>query len=198
MCSCEQNPADSAEERPHTPLPNFAGAHGRRPDRSLPAISVEIDPPPRSLGIRHLGVSPSGPRARSWHHGRACRVRPNSPRPRTASGLLGAARYGRPSLTARCTPRPGIACKADDAPGTRPGPGASGDHSPGVPRSGAAGPAPASPPPRSSPPAGGARAASRATATPQRETRRGDPGRAHPHSEGTGGGAQTSPRLARL
>jgi NitT/TauT family transport system ATP-binding protein len=45
----------------------------------------QMTSPPRGL----LGwsgsafVSPSGPRAPSWRHGRACRAQPNSPRPRT-------------------------------------------------------------------------------------------------------------------
>jgi hypothetical protein len=51
-----------------------------------------------------------------------------------------------------------------------PRPGASGDRSPGASRSAAAGPAPPSPPPRSSPRTDGARAASRATAPPYKNS----------------------------
>ena len=88
------------------------------------------------------GVSPSGPRARSWRHGRACRPAPSWPRPRTASGRHGAARRGRPPSPAPRAPGPGRRRTAGAARGRQPGPGASGDRSPGAPRSAAAGPAP--------------------------------------------------------
>jgi hypothetical protein len=154
------------------PPPEFRG-RTRATARPVPAgHPVENDPPPGGW-IWHLGVSSSGPRARSWRHGRACRAQPSSPRPRTASDHRGVARYGRPRSPASRGPAPRRRHTADGARGRRPEPDASGDRSPGAPRSAAAGPARALLPPRSWLPADGARAASRATATPQKQTRRG-------------------------
>jgi hypothetical protein len=41
MRFCEQEFSGSAEERPDTPLLNFAGAHSARPDRSPLAFPVD-------------------------------------------------------------------------------------------------------------------------------------------------------------
>ena len=60
---------------PGYPPPEFRGAHtARRPARSLPAVPSYRPPPgvPRASGGGSACVSPSGPRARSWRHGRAC------------------------------------------------------------------------------------------------------------------------------
>ena len=56
---------------------------------------------------RRLEVSPSGPRARSSRHDRACTPAPSCPGPRTASGRRGAARRGRPRSPAPRGPAPG-------------------------------------------------------------------------------------------
>ena len=120
------------------PPPEFRG-HTRATARPVPAgrSRRQMTSPP---GAPRLGVSPSGPRARSWRHGRACKGAAIA-HPRTA--LVAPVRH---DVVDHCcglqpTRRPARQRIAGDAPGTRPGPGASGDRSPGAPRSGAAGPA---------------------------------------------------------
>ena len=86
---------------PGYPPPEFCGHTQRAGRRSLsPPHGRDWSPPtPRALAVGCL--SPSGPRARSWRRGSACTAQPNSPRPRTAPGHLGAARHGRPPSPAR-------------------------------------------------------------------------------------------------
>ena len=103
-------------------------------------------------------VSPSGPRARSSRHGRACSRRPVALVPEQ----LWSPRCGTTwSTTVAGTTRPRAWQAAHSGCCARKAarPGASADRSPGVPRSAAAGPARASPPPRSAPLPDGARAA---------------------------------------
>ena len=133
------------------PPREFRG-HTQRAARPVPAglSRRQMTSPPGPLS-----VSPSGPRARSWRHDRACtagaqlRLVPEQP-------LVAAVRHDmvdhRRGLDAALPP--GTARTAGAAPGRRPGPGASADRSLGALRSVAAGPARASPPPRSCAPGG--------------------------------------------
>jgi hypothetical protein len=111
-------------------------------------------------------VSPSDPRARSCGRDRACTMVPSCSHPRTDACCHGAARRGRRPSRQPHGPAPGKQRTAGAAPGRRPVPCASVPRSPCVPRSAAAGPAPASPPPHSGSPADGAASASRATVAP--------------------------------
>jgi hypothetical protein len=107
---------------------------------------------------------------------------PSSSRPRTPAGRLGVARCGRRSSLAPHALARGRQRTAGATPGRRRGPGASGHRSRGVPHSAAAAPARASLPLRYARLADGARAASRAMTTPQKQSPPRSPGRAVGHT----------------
>jgi hypothetical protein len=87
---CGQQSSGTAAERPDTPLRNFAAAHSA-PGTGPRSAGWQRSEAPLPIGPGRSTVSSSAPGARSWHHDRAFKAQPNSPRPRT--GAITAVRH---------------------------------------------------------------------------------------------------------
>ena len=103
MCSCEQEFSGFRRGAPGYPPPEFRG-HTQRAARPVPAgRSRGQMTPPRGLLGDGQPQRPSRAVLASWQ---GLHAAPSCPRPRTASGRLGAARHGRPPSPARRGPGP--------------------------------------------------------------------------------------------